>query len=125
MGIQFKYDITKEISEKALEAIEVARKSGKLKKGANEVTKAVERNITKLVVVANDTQPEEVVMHLPILCEEKNIPCVGVDSKQELGAAAGLTVPCSAVAITQEGDSKSLISDILKRTVGIKIGEKK
>ena len=63
MGIQFKYEITKEISEKALEAIEVARKSGKLKKGANEVTKVVERGIAKLIVVANDTQPEEVVMH--------------------------------------------------------------
>ena len=125
MGIQFKYDISKEISERALEAIEVARKSGKLKKGANEVTKVVERGAAKLVVVANDTQPEEVVMHLPILSDEKNIPCVGVDSKTELGAAAGLIVSCAAVAITQEGDAKKIIEDILKRTIGIKIGGKK
>ena len=125
MGIQFKYELSKEISEKALEAIEVARKSGKLKKGANEVTKVVERGTAKLVVVANDTQPEEVVMHLPILSDEKNIPCVGVDSKTELGAAAGLIVSCAAVAITQEGDAKKIIEDILKRTIGIKIGGKK
>ncbi len=125
MGIQFKYELSKEISEKALEAIEVARKSGKLKKGANEVTKVVERGAAKLVVVANDTQPEEVVMHLPILSDEKNIPCVGVDSKTELGAAAGLIVSCAAVAITQEGDAKKIIEDILKRTVGIKVGGKK
>ena len=125
MGIQFKYELSKEISEKALEAIEVARKSGKLKKGANEVTKVVERGAAKLVVVANDTQPEEVVMHLPILSDEKNIPCVGVDSKTELGAAAGLIVSCAAVAITQEGDAKKIIEDILKRTIGIKIGGKK
>ena len=125
MGIQFKYEITKEISERALEAIEVARKSGKLKKGANEVTKVVERGTAKLVVVANDTQPEEVVMHLPILSDEKNIPCIGVESKTELGAAAGLTVSCAAVAIVQEGDAKKIIDEISKRTIGIKVGEKK
>ncbi len=125
MGIQFKYEITKEISERALEAIEVARKSGKLKKGANEVTKVVERGIAKLIVVANDTQPEEVVMHLPILSDEKNIPCIGVESKTELGAAAGLTVSCAAVAIVQEGDAKKIIDEISKRTIGIKVGEKK
>ena len=124
MGIQFKYEITKEISERALEAIEVARKSGKLKKGANEVTKVVERGIAKLIVVANDTQPEEVVMHLPILSDEKNIPCIGVESKTELGAAAGLTVSCAAVAIVQEGDAKKIIDEISKRTIGIKVGEK-
>lgn len=121
MGIQFKYETSKEISERALEAIEVARKSGKLKKGANEVTKVVERGTAKLVVVANDTQPEEVVMHLPILSDEKNIPCIGVDSKTELGAAAGLTVSCAAVAITQEGDAKKIIDEISKKTIGIKV----
>lgn len=124
MAIQFKYEISKEISEKALEAIEVARKSGKLKKGANEVTKVVERGVAKLVVVAQDTQPEEVIMHLPILSDEKNIPCIGVEAKTELGAAAGLTVSCTAVAITQEGDSKKIIEDITKRTIGMKVGEK-
>ena len=125
MAIHFKYEINKDVSEKALEAIEIARKSGKLKKGANEVTKVIERNQAKLVIIANDTQPEEVVMHLPILCEEKNIPCVGVSAKTELGAAAGLSLPCSSIAIVQEGDAKDLINDIIKRTIGIKIGEKK
>ena len=125
MAIQFKYEITKEISESALEAIELARKSGKLKKGTNEVTKTVERNAAKLVVVAEDTQPEEVIMHLPVLCEEKNISCIGVQAKLELGAAAGLTVPCSAVAITEEGDAKALIKEITTKTTGTKVDEKK
>jgi len=124
MAIQFKYEITKEISESALEAIELARKSGKLKKGTNEVTKTVERNAAKLVVVAEDTQPEEVIMHLPVLCEEKNISCIGVSAKLELGAAAGLTVPCSAVAITEEGEAKALIKEIATKTTGVKVEEK-
>jgi len=120
MVLQFKFEITKEISDKALEAIEVARSSGKIKKGTNEVTKAVERNSAKLVVVAQDVQPEEVIMHLPLLCEERKILCIPVNTKEELGVAAGLQLGCSSVAVTDEGESKKLIQEISKM-----IGEKK
>jgi large subunit ribosomal protein L7Ae len=89
--------------EKAYESIELAKKTGKVKKGTNEVTKTVERGIAKLVVVAKDISPAEVIMHLKPLCEEKGIPFVEVDSKEELGAAAGLQVSTSAVAVVQEG----------------------
>jgi len=89
--------------EQAFEAIELAKKSGKIKKGTNEVTKAVERGIAKLVAVAKDVSPQEVILHLKPLCKEKNIPFIEVDSKEELGAAAGLQVSTSAVAVVQEG----------------------
>jgi len=105
-------DESKEIVEKTLEAIEKAKTSGKLRKGANEVTKAVERGQAKLVAIAKDVSPPEIVMHLPPLCEEKGIPLVHVQSKEELGVAAGLTVPTSAVAIVQEGEAKALIKEI-------------
>ncbi len=96
-------------AEQALEAIEVARTSGKIKKGTNEVTKALERGVAKLVAYAKDVSPPEVVMHIPILAKEKGVPCVQVDSKEELGAAAGIKVPTSAIAVTTEGDAKKLI----------------
>ena len=89
--------------EKAYESIELAKKTGKIKKGTNEVTKATERGVAKLVVVAKDISPQEIILHLKPLCEEKNIPFVEVDSKEELGAAAGLQVSTSAVAVIQEG----------------------
>jgi large subunit ribosomal protein L7Ae len=89
--------------EQAFETIELAKKSGKIKKGTNEVTKAVERGVAKLVAIGKDVSPPEVIMHLKPLCEEKNVPFVEVDSKEELGAAAGLQVSTSAVAVTQEG----------------------
>jgi len=104
----------KEKIDKAYEAVEVARNTGKIKKGTNEATKALERGVAKLVVVAKDVNPPEVVMHLPILCEEKEVPFVVVPSKEDLGAAAGLQVGTSAVAIIQEGDSKDLIKDIAR-----------
>lgn len=108
------FKMVDETAEKALEAVEVAKNTGKIKKGANEVTKALERGIAKLVVYAKDVQPPEIVMHLPVLAREKNVPCVEVASKEELGTAAGLGVPTAAVAIIKEGDAKKLISEFAK-----------
>jgi len=88
------------------ETIEKARKTGKIEKGTNEVTKAVERGTAKMVVIAKDVSPIEIVQHLPILCKEKNIPCEEADSKQKLGIAAGINVPCSSIAIINSGDAK-------------------
>ena len=112
-----------DLSEKALQAIEQARNSGKIKKGTNEVTKSMERGTAKLVAMAKDVSPPEVLMHLPLLAKEKNIPLVQVDKKEELGAAAGLSVPTSAVAVIGEGDSKNIIQEISEQTEQNKNGE--
>jgi len=103
-----------EIAEKALEAVEVAKNTGKIKKGTNEVTKALERGVAKLVVYAKDIQPQEIVIHLPVLAKEKSVPCIEVASKEELGIAAGISVPTAAVAIVKEGDAKKLIAELKK-----------
>lgn len=95
-------------ADQIYEAVEVARTTGKIKKGVNEVTKALERGTAKFVVFAKDVTPAEVVMHLPLLAKEKNIPCVEVPSKEQLGAAAGLTVGTGAIAILIEGEAKRL-----------------
>lgn len=97
-----------------LEAVEIARTSGKIRKGANEATKAIEKGNAKLVVYAADVSPKEIIMHLPLLCKEKNIPCAPVSKKEDLGAAAGLSVATAAVAIVKEGDAKSVIEEIVK-----------
>lgn len=104
----------KELIEKVYEAIEIAKSTGKLRKGINETTKAMERGIAKLVVVAKDIQPKEIAMHLPLLAKEKSIALVEVDSKEELGASAGLKIPTSAIAIVKEGEAKKLIKKIVQ-----------
>ena len=116
---QLKYEIIgektmAEESEKAYEAIELARTTGKIKKGTNEVTKQIERGNAKLVVVAKDITPPEVVMHLPLLCKEKNIPCAEISKKEDLGAAVGLSVATAAVAVIKEGDAKAVIEALAK-----------
>ncbi len=102
----------KDLVEKALQAVESAKATGKIRKGTNEVTKAIERGTAKLVVIARDVSPPEVIMHLPLLAKEKGIPVVEVDKKAELGAAAGLTVGTASVAIVKEGDARDLIKEI-------------
>jgi len=108
-------EFSKEIIDKALEAVEIAKKTGKIKKGVNETTKVVEKAQAKLVLVAKDVNPEEVVMHLGPLCKEKNIPLVQVNSKEELGTVAGLSVSTASIAIVQEGDAKNLIKEISEK----------
>ncbi len=97
------------MADKIYELVEIARKTGKIKKGINETTKAIEKGKAKLVIVAKDVNPKEIVMHLSPLCKEKNVPYVEVESKQELGTAAGLPVATSAVAIIDEGEAKDLL----------------
>ena len=86
--------------------IEKARKTGKIEKGTNEVTKAIERGTAKFVAYANDVNPKEIIQHLPILCKEKKIPCIEVDKKDKLGVAAGIGVGCASVAIISPGDAE-------------------
>jgi len=115
-----KFEVPKELADKVLEAVTIARASGKLKKGVNETTKAVERGIAKLVIMAQDVQPEEILMHLPLICDEKKVPYVYVPSKQELGKAAGIDVAASSVAVIEEGDAKNLIEDIAEKVKSLK-----
>jgi large subunit ribosomal protein L7Ae len=90
----------------AYQIVEKVKQSGKLEKGTNEVTKAIERGTAKLVVYATDVEPKEIVAHLPILCKEKGIPCLEADNKEKLGIAAGLPVKASSIAIIDAGEAE-------------------
>lgn len=109
-------ELSKELVDRVYEAVEVAKATGKLRKGTNESTKAIEKGDAKLVVVAKDVSPPEIVMHLPLLSEEKNVACVQVPSKEELGAAAGIDKGASSVTIVLEGESKNIIKEIIQKT---------
>ena len=110
-----KFETPKELEDKILEAVRKAKESGKIKKGTNETTKAVERGQAKLVIIAEDVQPEEIVAHLPTLCDEKKIPYAYVSSKKALGESAGLQVSAASVTIIEPGEAKELIDEIIKR----------
>jgi len=100
--------------KKIYEIVEIANKTGKVRKGTNETTKALEKGQAKAVVVAEDVSPKEIVMHLPALCKEKKVPLFNVPNKKDLGAAAGLKVGAAAVAIVDLGEAKSLLRELEK-----------
>ncbi|MCW4055746.1 MAG: 50S ribosomal protein L7Ae [Candidatus Bathyarchaeota archaeon] len=118
-----KFETPPAISDAAYEALQVASRTGQVRKGTNETTKAIERGIAKLVVVAEDVEPPEVVAHLPILCGERKIPYVFVPTKEKLGAAIGIDVPAAAACIVKEGDAANLVKEIVGRIEELQRGK--
>jgi len=120
-----KFEVSKEVADKIVEAIRLAKQSGAVRKGANEVTKSIERGLATFVVIAEDVEPEEVVMHIPTLCEQKKIPYAYVPTKEVLGKAVGLNVPCTSVAVEKAGQAEGAIKDIVSRITGKEVKEQK
>ena len=71
-----------------------------LRKGANETTKTLNRGISEFIVMAADAEPIEILLHLPLLCEDKAVPYIFVPSKIALGRACGLSRAIIAASVT-------------------------
>lgn len=69
-------------------------------KGTNEATKTVNRGTSEFIVMAADTEPLEIILHLPPLCEDKDVPCVFVGSKKTLGWVCGVSRPAITCSVT-------------------------
>jgi len=116
-----RFEVPPELAEKAYEALKKARETGgKIRKGTNETTKAVERGQAKLVLIAEDVDPPEIVAHLPLLCDEKKIPYIYVPSKKKLGEAAGIEVAAASAAIIDPGGAKELVEEIIRQVQEIR-----
>jgi len=137
MKAYVKFEPSEELIKKTLKLIELvaatqkareeaAKKEGNkleermLRRGTNEVTKAVDKGKARLVVIAMDVDPEEIVMHLPPLCEEKGVPYTYVPSKLELGKASGIEVQAATVAIVDAGEHSKLLEEIVKEIQKLK-----
>ena len=118
-----KYETPQDLINPIYEALRVATESGKVRKGTNEATKAIERGTSKLIIIAEDVEPPEVVAHLPILCEEQGVSYVFVPSKQELGKALGIEITSAAAAIIDSGDAQHIVDQVISTISKIK-GEK-
>jgi len=97
-------DIT--LSGKILELVQQANNYKQLKKGANEATKTLNRGISELIILAADTEPLAILLHLPLLCEDKNVPYIFVPSKAALGRACGVSRPVIAASVTVLDESQ-------------------
>lgn len=118
-----KYETPQDLINPIYEALRVATESGKVRKGTNEATKAIERGTSKLIIIAEDVEPPEVVAHLPILCEEQGASYVFVPSKQELGKALGIEITSAAAAIIDAGDAQHIVDQVISTISKIKGGK--
>jgi large subunit ribosomal protein L7Ae len=110
-----KFEPDERMAEDTYNAVEKARDTGDIVTGTNEVTKAIERNEADLVVIAENVSPEEIVMHLPSLAEEKDVPYTFVPDKEELGIAVGINVQAASIAVTSTGSAEEDIEDIASK----------
>jgi len=110
-----KFQTPADAQAKALQLIEAAKAAGGVRKGTNESTKAIERGEAKLVVIAEDVDPEEIVLHLPSICAERSIAFMYVASKKDLGQAAGLKVGTAAIAITKPGNAEAILKELASK----------
>ena len=122
-GYYVKFDTPQDLVSPILEALRVAAQSGKVRKGTNEATKAIERGISKLIVIAEDVEPPEVVAHLPIICDEQGAAYAFVPSKQELGKSLGIDVTSAAAAILDSGDAQHIVDQVIETISKIKGGK--
>ena len=84
------------LTTKILNLVQQAANYKQLRKGANEATKTLNRGQAEFVILAADSEPLEILLHIPLLCEDKNVPYVFVRSKQALGRACGVSRPVIA-----------------------------
>ena len=95
-----------QMTKKILDLCNQATLYKQLKKGANETTKSLNRGVADLVVLAADTEPLEIVLHLPLLCEDKNVPYVYVPKQADLGRACGVSRNIVAAVILHHPESQ-------------------
>ncbi|MFW9880219.1 MAG: ribosomal L7Ae/L30e/S12e/Gadd45 family protein [Candidatus Thorarchaeota archaeon] len=93
-------------------------RDSKIRKGMNEVTKSIERQLAKLIVMAEDVSPPEILFHIPLLCEEKGIPYGYLSTKKELGNTVRINVSASAIAVENVGTGNEGVLDNVIKKIG-------
>ena len=100
MSVHIAFETPKDVQDSVYELVKlVGNGNGRLKKGSNEVTKAAERGTAKMVVMAENVNPAELLAHIPLICKEKNIPFIYVEDQTYLAEAAGMNSGAKTAAI--------------------------
>lgn len=106
------------LTKTILDLVQQASNYHQLRKGANEATKTLNRGTAEFIVLAADTEPLEILLHLPLLCEDKNVPYVFVRSKQALGRACGVSRPVISCSVTaNEGSQLKTQIETIRKSI--------
>ncbi|MCL5955222.1 MAG: 50S ribosomal protein L7Ae [Candidatus Thermoplasmatota archaeon] len=114
-----KFETPESVEKKLLDLVENAFRSGKIKKGTNEVIKSIERGESKIVVIAEDVTPPEVVYYLPMLCDERKVPYAYVKKRSDLGAKVGIASAAS-ISVVDLGKGEEVYKQVVSELAEIK-----
>ncbi|KAI8963760.1 L30e-like protein [Daldinia sp. FL1419] len=98
-------------TKKIMKTVRKAAKNKTLKRGVKEVVKSLRKSPASgpgntsfpgVVILAGDISPMDVISHIPVLCEDVNVPYIFVTSRAELGAAGSTKRPTSVVMVTEK-----------------------
>ncbi|MCE4623156.1 MAG: 50S ribosomal protein L7Ae [Caldisphaeraceae archaeon] len=109
------FEVPEDLVEEVYRVVNKASETGKVKKGTNETTKAIERGLARLVVIATDVDPPEIVAYLPLLCDSKKTPFVYVPSKKRLGESVKIEVSAASVAVIDPGEAESDLKGLIEK----------
>ncbi|TFG08504.1 MAG: 50S ribosomal protein L7ae [Promethearchaeota archaeon] len=112
-----KFKIPDKIKDQILSVLKTIAdtRDSRIRIGMNETTKCIERGLAKLVVMAEDVSPPEILYHIPLLCDEKKIPYAYVSGKKALGKAVKINVSSSAIAVEDLGSGNEKVLDDIKK----------
>nr|WP_276922191.1 50S ribosomal protein L7Ae [Ferroplasma acidiphilum] len=117
-----KFEAPESLVKDALDFVENSYRSGKIKKGTNEVVKSIERGEAKVVVIAEDVSPPEVVFYIPVLCEERKVPYTYVKNKSDLGLKVGIASAAS-IAVVDFGKNEDAYKELISSIENAKAGK--
>ncbi|KAJ3201849.1 hypothetical protein HDU67_001015, partial [Dinochytrium kinnereticum] len=93
---------SKKLTKKVLKTVRKASKAKNVKRGVKEVVKGLRKGRKGVVIIAGDISPIDVITHVPVLCEEANVPYVYVPSKEDLGSAGSTKRPTSVIMVLEK-----------------------
>ncbi|KAI8810259.1 50S ribosomal protein L30e-like protein [Cladochytrium replicatum] len=105
----------KKLTKKTLKAVKEASKQKAVKRGVKEVVKALRKGQKGFVIIAGDISPIDVITHIPVLCEDNDVPYIYLPSKEDLGHAGSTRRPTSCIMIMEKaGAANSDMSESYK-----------
>lgn len=110
---------SKKSTKRVHKLVKKATKAKVVRRGVKEVVKALRKGEKGFCIIAGDISPIDVISHLPIMCEDRQVPYLYVPSKQDLGAAAATKRPTSCVLIPQKKDFEDLYDKLVKEATKI------
>lgn len=90
-------------------------KKNKLYRGLKNVQTRIRKGGEGLCILAGDVSPIDIYCHLPIVCEDRNIPYCFVSSKRDIALALGAKRPCIVALITADEEYKDLYDKCYKK----------